>query len=156
MTIHYFLMAYRKKTVIGVCYSYLSYLAQFKVCLMAQFSQSLFFIWEGWFPFLKRKWSLSFFPPLNSILWLYDLVTWSVALWINFMIKSISILILLQIKATHYAQNSTNSENTPKIHSIHAQYTQYIPIFEQKPFQCIMRVNIRKKKKKRLGSNLFK
>ena len=47
-------------------------------------------------------------------------------------------------------------KKTPKIHPIHAQYTQYTPIFEQKLFKYFMRVNVRKKIEKNLGSNLFK
>ena len=65
-------------------------------------------------------------------------------------------LVLLHIKVTHYAQNSTNSQKTPEIHPIHAQYTQYIPIFEPKLIKYFMRVNARKKIEKNLGSNLFK
>ena len=130
LTINFFLIANWKKTLIDVCYSYLSYLALFKVCLMAWFSISLFLVSEGWFPFLKKwKGSQSFFPLLSSIWWLYDPVTLSVPISINFMIKSIPMLVLLQIKVTHFAQSCTNSQKTLKIHPIDARYTQYTPIF---------------------------
>ena len=110
MNIDFFLIANWKKTLIDVCYSCLSYLALFKVCLMAQFSISLFLVSEGWFPFLKWKGSLSFFPLLSSIWWFYVPVTLSVPMSINFMIKSISMLVLLQIKVTHFAKSCTSSQ----------------------------------------------
>ena len=130
LTINIFLIANWIKTLIDVCYSYLSYLALFKVCLMAWFSISQFLVSEGWFPFLKWKGSQSFSPLLSSIWWLYDPVTLSVPISINFMIKSIPMLVLLQIKVTHFAQSCTNSQKTLQIHPINAQYTQYTPIFQ--------------------------
>ena len=78
------------------------------------------------------------FFSLSPIWWLYDLVLWSVPLWISFMIKSISMLVLRQIKVTHYAQNSMNSKNTPNIcskHSIHPNiWTKTISVFHES--QC--------------------
>ena len=130
LTINIFLIANWKKTLIDVCYSYLSYLALFKVCLMAWFSICQFLVSEGWFPFLKWKGSLSFFPLLCLIWWLYDPVTLSVPMSINFMIKSISTPVLLQIKVTHFAQSCKNSPKTLKIYPINAEYTQYTPIIQ--------------------------
>ena len=119
-----------ERRVFATPYSYLVVSAQFKVCIMAKFCTYVLFLKKDWFSLLKWKGSLSFSPLLSSIWWLYDPVTLSVPISINFMIKSIPMLVLLQIKVTHFAQSCTNSQKTLKIHPINAEYTQYTPIFQ--------------------------
>ena len=126
----FFLMPRWKKSVFATPYSYLVVSARFKVCIMAKFCTYVLFLKKDWFSLLKWKGSLSFSPLLSSIWWLYDPVTLSVPMSINFMIKSISMLVLLQIKVTHFAQSCTNSQKTLKIHPINAEYTPYTPIFQ--------------------------
>ena len=58
-------------------------------------------------------------------------------------------LVLSQIKVTHFAQSCTNSKKTLKIHPMNAQYTQYTPIFQQRPVQGFMTVTLRKKNEKK-------
>ena len=93
-------------------------------------------------------------PPLSLICWLYDLVTWSVPLGTNFMIKSISMLDLFHIKVAQNVPNSTNSKNSFQIHSLHAQYIQYTQIFELKLLQCFLRVKVRWKNKKKIRGQI--
>ena len=125
-----FLMTYWEKSVLATPYSYLIVSARFEVYLMTWFSISVFPVQKEWFSLLKWKGSLPFSPLLSSIWQLYDPVTWSVPMSINFMIKSISTPVLLQIKVTHFAQSCTNSKKTLKIHPINAEYTPYTPIFQ--------------------------
>ena len=112
---------------------------------------------KDWVPLLKRIWSLSFFSSLSPISWLYDLVTWLGPLWINFMTKSISMLVLLHIKATHYGKKlhklSKCTQNAPNICSIHSIHTN---IFNLNYFSVSWELFLEKKMWKKLGSNLFK